>query len=121
MPLAENSPSNLNTINAYEDDSISVSNRVHRNSFILSPTSLTEWPINSIDDVCIEHCQQILELNPQVVLLGTGAKQIFPSPEIYAFFGQQQIGLEVMANHAACRTYNILVAEDRDVVVGFIL
>ncbi len=121
MPLAENSPSHLYSINAYEDDSISVSEKQYKNSFLLSPTTLTEWPVHSLDDFTTEHCQQILELNPQVVLLGTGAKQIFPTPEIYAFFGKHQIGLEVMANHAACRTFNILVAEDRDVVVGFIL
>jgi len=120
MPLAENSPSNLNTIDAYEDDSISVSNKEYKTSFLMSPNTLTDWPVSSLEDFSIAKCEQILALNPQVVLLGTGLKQLFPKPEIYAFFGQHQIGLEVMANHAACRTYNILVAEDRDVVVGFI-
>ncbi len=121
MPLAENNPSHLFTINAYEDDSISVSDKEFKHSFLLSPTSINNWSVHSLDDFNIENCQAILELKPQVVLLGTGATQIFPHPEIYAFFGQHQIGLEVMANHAACRTYNILVAEDRNVVVGFIL
>jgi len=121
MPLAENSPSNLYTINAYEDDSISVSNKEYKSSFLMSPNTLTEWSVSSLDDFTTSQCEQILVLKPQVVLLGTGAKQLFPKPEIYAFFGQHHIGLEVMANHAACRTYNILVAEDRDVVVGFIL
>lgn len=121
MPLVENNPSNFYSISAYADDSISVSNKEYRSSFILSPKHLTEWSVLSLDELNTKHCQTILELNPQVVLLGTGAKQVFPRPEIYAFFGQLQIGLEVMANHAACRTFNILVAEDRDVVVGFIL
>jgi len=121
MPLAENSPSHLNTINAYEDDSISVSNREYKTSFLMSPNTLSTWPVSSLDDFSIDQCEQILALKPQVVLLGTGEKQLFPKPEIYAFFGQHQIGLEVMANHAACRTYNILVSEDRNVVVGFIL
>lgn len=121
MPLAENSPSNLNTIDAYDDDSISVSEKKYKQSFFLSPSFINDWAVNSIDELTIEHCKLILDLNPQVVLLGTGQTQTFPKPEIYAFFGQHQIGLEVMANHAACRTYNILVAEDRDVVVGFIL
>ncbi len=121
MPLAENSASDHYAINAYEDDSISVSNKEYKHSFLLSPTSITDWPVSSLAEFTTEHCAKILALKPQVVLLGTGAKQIFPSPEIYAFFGKHQIGLEVMANHAACRTYNILAAEDRDVVVGFIL
>ena len=121
MPLAENVLSNIYTINAYEDDSISVSNKRYVNSFLLSPLSVVDWAVSSLDTLNSTHCEQILTLKPQVVLLGTGAKQIFPSPEIYAFFGQHKIGLEVMANHAACRTYNILAAEDRHVVVGFIL
>jgi len=121
MPLAENNPSHLYTINAYDDDSISVSEKMYKHSFLLSPTRINDWPVNTLDDLNIDHCQIILALKPQVVLLGTGANQIFPSPEIYAFFGQHHIGLEVMANHAACRTYNILVAEDREVVAGFIL
>lgn len=121
MPLAENSPSNLYTIDAYDDDSISVSAKKYRQSFFLSPSSISNWTVNSVNELTIDHCKVILDLNPQVVLLGTGQSQVFPKPEIYAFFGQHQIGLEVMANHAACRTYNILVAEDRDVVVGFIL
>ncbi len=121
MPLAENSPSHLYSINAYEDDSISVSETVYKHSFLLSPTTVNDWPIQSLDELTSEHCQAILDLKPQVVLLGTGAQQIFPKPDIYAFFGQHKIGLEVMANHAACRTFNILVTEDRHVVAGFIL
>ena len=121
MPLAESITSNIYTINAYEDNSISVSEKEYTHSFILSPSHLIEWPISDINEICIEHCEKLLEFKPQVVLLGTGAKQLFPKPEIYAFFGQHQIGLEVMANHAACRTFNILAAEDRDVVCGFIL
>lgn len=121
MPLAENITSNIYTINAYENDSISVSEKEYKASFILSPSQLVEWPISQITELSLELCDQLLALNPQVVLLGTGEKQLFPSPEIYAYFGQRNIGLEVMANHAACRTFNILAAEDRDVVCGFIL
>jgi uncharacterized protein len=63
----------------------------------------------------------ILETKPAVVLLGTGEQQLFPEPKIYALFGQQGIGLEVMDNGALCRTFNILVAEDRDVTAAIVL
>ena len=55
------------------------------------------------------------------MLLGTGEQQLFPEAQIYALFGQQGIGLEVMDNGALCRTFNILVAEDRAVTAAIIL
>ena len=63
----------------------------------------------------------MLELNPDVVLLGTGDNQIFPEARVFGLFGQKGIGLEVMNNAALCRTFNILVAEDREVVTAIII
>jgi uncharacterized protein len=54
-------------------------------------------------------------------LLGTGPRQQFPEAKIFGLFGEQGIGLEVMDNGALCRTFNILVAEDRAVTAAIIL
>ena len=59
--------------------------------------------------------------DPAVVLLGTGEKQRFPEARLYGLFGQRGIGLEVMDNGALCRTFNILVAEDRAVTAAIII
>ena len=59
-------------------------------------------------------------MKPRVVLLGTGEQQIFPDAKIFGLFGERGIGLEVMNNGALCRTFNILVAEDREVVAAII-
>ena len=63
----------------------------------------------------------IFDMQPDVVLLGTGHRQVFPPAEIMGQFGKRRIGLEVMDNGALCRTFNILIAEQRSVVGAIIL
>lgn len=90
-------------------------------SFILSPRNLiNHWPVDRIEDLRQEHLNAILELKPELVILGTGSRIIFPEAEILMPIHEQQIGVEVMDTAAACRTYNILMAEGRFVVAGFI-
>ena len=57
---------------------------------------------------------------PITVLLGTGASQVWPSPEIYAAFAKAGIGLEPMSTGAAARTYNILIAEKRPIAAALV-
>lgn len=121
MPLTEDQQTNLYSITAYEDDFISVSDKPYRDSFIVSPAQLTPWQVLHVDQLNEDALSPIMQMQPEVVLIGTGLAQHFPSPQIFAHFSQQGIGLEVMANSAACRTFNILAAEDRNVVCGFIL
>ena len=63
-----------------------------------------------------EHFEALLELEPELVILGTGARQRFPHPRLTVALSGARIGLEVMATGAACRTYNILMGEGRRVV-----
>jgi len=89
------------------------------NSFIVSPRHLLrDWPPASISELQAEHFDAIIELQPELVLLGTGARLTFPSPQILVALHQQHIGVEVMDTAAACRTYNILMTEGRFVVAG---
>ena len=82
---------------------------------------LCPWPVNTLEQLSIELLAPIFESKPAVVLLGTGARQRFPEARIFGLFGEQGIGLEVMDNGALCRTFNILVAEDRAVTAAIIL
>ena len=63
----------------------------------------------------------MIALSPEVVLLGTGERQRMPQAALYAAFAARGIGLEVMDNRAACRTYNVLLGEMRDVAVALML
>ncbi len=88
-------------------------------SFIVSPRHLLrDWAPTHIDNLQAEHLNAILELQPELVLLGTGARLTFPAPQLLASLHRQRIGVEVMDTAAACRTYNILMGEGRFVVAG---
>jgi uncharacterized protein len=121
MPLSEDKITSRYSISAYDIDKIVVNEKAYRESLILSAHTIhCPWPIMSVDELDETSLQPVLDMSPFVVLLGTGQKQIFPDARIFGLFGRRGIGLEVMDNGALCRTFNILVAEDRDVVAAII-
>jgi len=122
MPLAEDMVTSRYRISAYEAHSVSINEVEYRRSLVLSPQIIIcPWPAPPVLDLDHEIFNPVFELNPEVVLLGTGEKQLFPSPKVFALFGEKGIGLEVMDNGALSRTFNILVAEDRAVVAAIML
>jgi len=102
--------------------SVIVVDRRLQRSFAVSATQVVEdLPVHepaALDRAAIE---KILALNPQVVLLGTGARAIFPPQSVLAEFLKRGIGLETMDNAAAARTFNVLVGEGRQAVGVFLL
>ena len=122
MPLAEDIVTGRYRISAYGAGSITVNETVYRQSLILTADELScPWPVISPEQLNAETLAPVLAHSPEVVLLGTGAVQQFPEAKIFALFGERGIGLEVMDNGALCRTFNILVAEDRAVAAAIIL
>lgn len=121
MPLAEDIIRGRNSIQAYERGQVTVNERIYTDSFVLSATQIfTPWPVASISDLEPSHFDCVLELKPDVVLLGTGDKQVFPALEILGHFAEFNLGVEIMDTGALCRTFNILIAEDRQVVAAII-
>jgi uncharacterized protein len=103
-------------------DSASVVDRVLTRSFLLAPDRLVEgWPVTSAAQLDVAAVDALAALTPEVVLLGTGARQVFPPREAQAALLRRRIGLEVMDNAAACRTYNLLAGEGRRVVAAIML
>jgi uncharacterized protein len=91
-------------------------------SIILARNQVIEdWDVTDAAAMTPAHAEPILSLQPDVVLLGTGAHQRFPSQAVLAAFLQDGVGVEVMDNAAAARTWDILASEGRNVVAGFIL
>ena len=91
-------------------------------SFVLAPDTLVEdWPVTAASALTEQALQPLFDLNPAVILLGTGARQVFPPAAVMAACLGRGIGLEVMANDSAARTFNVLAAESRRVAAAFIL
>lgn len=109
-------------IQAYDEGQVTVAGQVFTNNIIvMADRSIEEWtkqPANSLDQAAID---TLLALEVQVVILGTGNQQIFPPPSLFAALTNKGVGLEVMTTAAACRTYNILLAEERPVAAALLL
>ena len=117
----ENNP-DLNFIRSYSSEEVRIGEHSIRSSCIVMADALiANWPPATLDDLQVNHLEPIFELQPELVLLGTGARQRFPAAEVRAAFAAQKIGLESMDLGAACRTFNILVQEDRRVAAALFL
>lgn len=91
----------------------------YQSAIVLSASRIIpDWTPKAVDELKTGDLETILELNPEVVLLGTGNRQKFLPPELMMFFYGRQVGIEVMTTHAACRTFNVLVSESRKVVAA---
>jgi uncharacterized protein len=117
----ENNP-DLNFIRSYSPEELKIGEHSVRSSCIVMADALiANWPPATLDDLQVNHLEPIFELQPELVLLGTGARQRFPPAEVRAAFAAKKIGLEAMDLGAACRTFNILVQEDRRVAAALFL
>ncbi len=109
-------------LRAADGASARVNDRVLSASFVLSPNRLVEdWPARDVRTMAPEDLDVVLAMEPEVVLLGSGATQVFPPASVLAACLKRGIGLETMTNAAAARTYNVLASEGRRVVAAFVL
>ena len=102
--------------------SVRIVDRVLTRSVLLSATEAHEdFPARTVADLDDAATARILALEPEVVLLGTGARATFPAQVVLATFLRRGVGLETMDNSAAARTFNVLVGESRKAVAVFLL
>jgi len=111
-----------NAILACTETEVRLRDRTVRGSVIISRESVLDgWMPPAPESLTIADFEGLLALKPDVLLLGTGARQRLPAAALYAAFAARGIGLEVMDNRAACRTFNVLLDEYRDVAVALML
>jgi uncharacterized protein len=116
MELILDHPGDSLFIRSVTADGIRVGDAFFHNPVILSAEKvIPDWPVTALEQLKEEHLEELLELRPDVVLIGTGAKQEFLDPKQLMLFYSRNIGVEVMTTHAACRTFNVLVSESRNV------
>jgi uncharacterized protein len=113
-------PARAHTVTAYGDDYVMIDGVRHEKSIVVTPERITDWPPQAFTRLRKEDFESLLALGADIVLLGTGPKQRFPHPSLTAALAEARVGLEVMDAKAACRTYNILVAEERKVALALL-
>ena len=123
MQLSHERPDYAWVVRGADARHVRVNDRVLERSFALAPDHLLEDWAPPASAVALEpaHLQPLLALSPELVVLGTGGRQVFPPPAVLAACLTRGVGIEVMDNPAAARTYNVLASEGRKVVAAFIL
>lgn len=122
MKFTEHRDSNVYAVKNYAPGLVKINDLEFTESCYITQTKCeSSWPCCAIESLTQELLDQLLQEKPEVIILGTGEIQTFPEPKLFAYCATQGVGLEVMANDAACRTYNVLTTEDRDVVLALIM
>lgn len=120
MRFAEDNNSTY-SIQSVSDDGIVVNGKFINRSVLLSATTVQDWPPPGIAELTSDHLALCLALDPEIVLIGTGRTQVFPPAGTIIGLQAQGIGVEIMANPAACRTFNVLLSEERRVVLALLM
>jgi len=122
MKLHLSTATGVRLITAYGDGYVEVDACRYEASLVVLPDRvITDWSVPAFAALTNRHLGDLVEHRPEIVLLGTGRRHRFPAPALLADLIMHDIGLEVMDTQAACRTYNILVAEGRRVAAALIL
>ena len=110
----------LQLFSGYGAGYVSVNNVRYENCVVVTPQAVSAWEVEGFESLVAADFSFIAELKPEIVILGTGAKQRFPGPELGRALAASGAGVEVMDTRAACRTYNILASEGRKVVAAIV-
>ena len=122
MKLHLTNPEGNNLITGHGQGWVQVDQSRFEHSLIVLPAHLvTDWSVANFDALTADHFAAIAALKPEIVLLGTGATHRFAHPRFWAALAEAGLGLECMDTGAACRTYNILMAEGRNVAAALIV
>jgi len=118
MQLTRESPT-LHLIRAWEPGRIRIAERWIAGHVIVSAGEIVEgWVTAAPNAITIEDLAPALAFAPTILLLGTGTDRFLPDVELMAALAAQRVGLEIMSTPAACRTFNVLLQEQRRVVVA---
>jgi uncharacterized protein len=122
MRFTQDLTSNVNVIRSYGPGELRINDEAFRTTMIVASNATRAAPsITNAAELDSGHAALLLELRPEVVLIGTGQRQVFPAPAFGVQFLKLGIGFEVMDTGAACRTFNVLVSEQRLVVALLIV
>ena len=121
MKLQADRIDGLNAISRHSTEGVIVNNQTYTHSLVVPwQGDVTAWPVPDFDHLEAAHFELLAGLKPQLVIFGSGARLRFPPPRLLAGLMKARIGVETMDTAAACRTYNVLMAEGRAVVAALL-
>ena len=122
MKFTEHRDSNILAIKKYQAGEVVINDKtIHSSCFLTQHELNTDWQCKNITELSFERLDELIAQEPEVIILGTGEKQTFPESKFFTYCANKGIGLEVMNNGSACRTFNVLTTEDRKVLLALIM
>lgn len=110
------------SIQAYSDNEIKVDSIIYQKSLVVSSREIiTDWAIDNVQQLNEDSLEPLLRYSPNIIIIGHKQQGKFPPPTIFEALSKKRIGLECMSIGAACRTFNVLLSELREVVIGIII
>ena len=120
MQLSREGPTQ-HVIRAWEPGRVRIADRWVAGNVIVSAEQIVEgWTAAAPTALTIDDLAPALALEPTILLLGTGTERFLPDIELMAALAEQRVGLEIMSTPAACRTFNVLLQEQRRVVAALL-
>jgi uncharacterized protein len=110
-----------NLFSGYGADYVAINGERHERSVIVLPDRVDDWEIERFEQLTPSAFESLARLPIDVLVLGTGAALRFPAAACLQPLVQARIGIEVMDTQAACRTYNVLLSEDRRVAAAILV
>ncbi|UPG84552.1 Mth938-like domain-containing protein [Luteibacter aegosomatis] len=122
MDLTLDRPGEYLFVRRVGPDTVTVVDRDFHASLLITPEQVVDdWAVTDAKAMSLADVDAISALNPEIVVIGTGERQVFPPAEVMAGFLRRGIGVEAMTSGAAARTYSLLAGEGRRVLAAFIL
>ncbi|TYQ13609.1 UNVERIFIED_ORG: uncharacterized protein JN05_03007 [Zoogloea ramigera] len=122
MKLHQSDTQKYQTVTGYDQTGVEINAERYNYSLVVLPEMAPRaWDAPTFESLTVEHFDVIGADDPDVVILGTGARQRFIHPRLTAALTLRRIGVECMDSQAACRTYNILMGEGRKVALALII
>ena len=110
-----------NAVSAYAPGAVRIGGVTYAGALIASRQAVVgDWRPPALEALSIDDFAPLVAASPDIAILGTGLRQRMPSPGLFADFAARRIGLEVMDSAAACRTYNLLLSEYREVALALL-
>lgn len=110
-----------NAVSGYGDGWVSVNGERFNHSLVIGRDHLTAWDCPDFDALQPSHFDKLAELEPELLIFGSGKRLRFAAPALLANLYARRIGVETMDTQAACRTYNFLLGEGRRVVAALLI
>ena len=121
MQIHRDTSDSINIIRALGADGVHVGQKLLTLPCVIAVATIIErWAVSSVAALSPDQLQPVIDLDPELIILGSGSSIEFPLPSINKFIHQRNIGFEVMDTAAGCRTYNLLAHEGRNVALALL-